>query len=89
MYLSLTDYIQHKYEPGTPEINDLYSRLDSAFGRLGGRRATVVAITADHGMSDKSLPDGSPNVVYLKDVLDARFGDGRDPRRSSLSPTRT
>ena len=36
----------------------------------------VVAITADHGMSDKSLPDGSPNVVYLKDVLDEQFGDG-------------
>ena len=35
-----------------------------------------MAITADHGMSDKSLPDGSPNVVYLKDVLDERFGDG-------------
>ena len=80
MYLSLTDYIQHKYEPGTPEINDLYSRLDSAFGRLADAGA-VVAITADHGMSDKSLPDGSPNVVYLKDVLDARFGEGRDPRR--------
>ena len=75
MYLSLTDYIQHKYEPGTPEINDLYTRLDSAFGRLADAGA-VVAITADHGMSDKSLPDGSPNVVYLKDVLDERFGDG-------------
>ena len=34
MYLSLTDYIQHKYGPGTPEINDFYMRLDNAFGRL-------------------------------------------------------
>lgn len=75
MYLSLTDYIQHKYEPGTPEINDLYMRLDDAFGRLADAGAVVV-VTADHGMSDKSLPDGSPNVVYLKDELDARFGDG-------------
>ena len=75
MYLSLTDYIQHKYEPGTPEINDLYTRLDSAFGRLADAGA-VVAVTADHGMSDKSLPDGSPNVVYLKDELDERFGEG-------------
>ncbi len=74
MYLSLTDYIQHKYGPGTPEINDLYTRLDSAFGRLADAGA-VVAITADHGMSDKSLPDGSPNVVYLMDELDARFGE--------------
>ena len=45
MYLSLTDYIQHKYEPGTPEINDLYTRLDSAFGRLGRRRSR----RGDHG----------------------------------------
>jgi phosphonoacetate hydrolase len=75
MYLSLTDYIQHKYAPGTPEINDLYTRLDDAFGRLADAGA-VVAITADHGMSDKSLPDGSPNVIYLKDHLDEKFGEG-------------
>ncbi len=75
MYLSLTDYIQHKYGPGTPEISDLYMRLDNAFGRLADAGA-VVAVTADHGMSDKSLPDGSPNVVYLRDELDARFGEG-------------
>jgi phosphonoacetate hydrolase len=75
MYLSLTDYIQHKFAPGTPEINDLYIRLDDAFGRLADAGA-VVAITADHGMSDKSLPDGSPNVVYLKDELYKKFGEG-------------
>lgn len=76
MYLSLTDFIQHKYAPGTPEINDLYTRIDSALGRLADAGA-VVAITADHGMSDKSLPDGSPNVLYLADALDRRFGEGR------------
>ena len=27
-------------------------------------------------MSDKSLPDGPPNVIYLKDELDERFGEG-------------
>lgn len=75
MYLSLTDYIQHKYGPGTPEINDLYIRLDDAFGHLADSGA-IVAITADHGMSDKSLPDGSPNVLYLKDELDEKFGHG-------------
>lgn len=75
MYLSLTDYIQHKYPPGTPEINSFYTRLDDAFGRLANAGA-VVAITADHGMSDKSLPDGSPNVIYLKDLLNERFGEG-------------
>jgi phosphonoacetate hydrolase len=27
-------------------------------------------------MSDKSAPDGTPNVVYLEDELNARFGAG-------------
>src|SRR5437016_5033094 len=36
----------------------------------------TVALTADHGMNDKSNPDGSPNVIWLQDVLDARFGKG-------------
>ena len=75
MYLSTTDYIQHKYAPGSPEINDLYTKLDTAFGRLTALGA-VVAITADHGMNDKSKPDGTPNVVYLQDELDKEFGEG-------------
>ena len=74
MYLSTTDYIQHKYPPGSPEINDLYAKLDSAFGRLSGLGA-VVAITADHGMNDKSKPDGAPNVIFLQDELDMGFGE--------------
>tara|TARA_B100001013_G_scaffold339362_1_gene261307 strand:- start:11 stop:1261 length:1251 start_codon:yes stop_codon:yes gene_type:complete len=73
MYLSLTDYIQHKFGPNTPEINHLYSQLDLAFGQLVDLGATV-AITADHGMSHKSNPDGSPNVLYLQDELDSRLG---------------
>jgi phosphonoacetate hydrolase len=36
----------------------------------------VVAITADHGMNDKSKPDGTPNVIYLQDILDRHFGAG-------------
>ncbi|MAG37659.1 MAG: phosphonoacetate hydrolase [Dehalococcoidia bacterium] len=79
MYLSLTDYIQHKYAPGTPEINDFYAQLDDAFGRLAALGA-VVGITADHGMNDKSKPDGSPNVIYLQDELDREFG----PRRTRV-----
>ncbi len=27
-------------------------------------------LTADHGMNDKHGADGSPNVIYLQDVLD-------------------
>ena len=73
MYLSTTDYVQHKYAPGSPEISDLFAKLDGAFGRLAASGA-IVGITADHGMSDKSRGDGSPNVVFLQDELDREFG---------------
>jgi phosphonoacetate hydrolase len=33
-------------------------------------------VTADHGMNDKSNADGSPNVVFLQDLLDQEFGAG-------------
>ena len=75
MYLSLTDFIQHKHAPGEPEANDFYHRIDHCFGRLADLGA-IVALTADHGMSDKSLPNGQPNVVFLQDVLDETFGKG-------------
>ena len=75
LYLSLTDYVQHKYAPGTPEANRYYRDMDTLFGRLDALGA-VVALTADHGMNDKSNPDGSPKVIWLQDVLDARFGKG-------------
>jgi phosphonoacetate hydrolase len=35
-----------------------------------------VALTADHGMNDKSDAAGRPNVVWLQDLLDAKFGAG-------------
>ena len=73
LYLSLTDYIQHKYAPGEPEANRYYASLDALFGRLDALGA-VVAITADHGMSDKSNADGSPRVIWLQDVLDRALG---------------
>jgi phosphonoacetate hydrolase len=34
LYLSLTDYIQHKYAPGEPEANRYYANMDTLFGRL-------------------------------------------------------
>lgn len=75
MFLSLTDYIQHKHAPGDPVANEFYRRIDDCFGRLDALGA-VVALTADHGMSDKSKPDGTPNVIYLQDILDDAFGAG-------------
>ena len=75
MYLSLTDYIQHKHAPGDPAANAFYARLDDCFGRLEALGA-VVALIADHGMNDKSLVDGRPKVIFLQDLLDREFGVG-------------
>jgi phosphonoacetate hydrolase len=74
-YLSLTDYIQHKYAPGEPEADRYYRNMDTLFGRLDAMGVTL-AITADHGMNDKSRADGTPNVIWLQDILDAKFGKG-------------
>jgi len=75
LYLSLTDWVQHKYAPDESEALRFYRALDDAFGRLAALDATV-ALTADHGMSDKSNAAGEPNVIWLQDILDARFGAG-------------
>jgi phosphonoacetate hydrolase len=76
MYLSLSDYIQHKYAPGSKEGDEFYSGIDNALGRLLALGATV-ALTGDHGMNDKTKADGTPNVVFLQDVLDHEFGGGK------------
>jgi len=75
LFLSLTDYVQHKYAPHEAEARRFYQELDRRFGRLAELGATV-ALTADHGMNDKSTPEGKPNVIWLQDLLDARFGTG-------------
>ena len=75
LYLSLTDYIQHKYAPPEAEAVRFYREIDARFGRLADMGA-IVALTADHGMNDKSKADGTPNVVWLQDILDAEFGKG-------------
>ncbi|WGW11639.1 phosphonoacetate hydrolase [Saxibacter everestensis] len=73
MYLSLTDYIQHKNAPGTETANDFYAMIDSyaqALDELGA----VVVITADHGMSAKHHDDGTPRVIYVEDEVNAVLG---------------
>ena len=75
LYLSLTDYVQHKYAPHEAEAKRFYQELDRRFGRLAELGA-VVALTADHGMNDKSDAEGKPNVIWLQDVLDREFGKG-------------
>jgi phosphonoacetate hydrolase len=76
MYLSTTDYIQHKYAPDTPGANAFYVMMDRYIGELDAEGAVIV-LTADHGMKDKHLPNGEPDVVYLQDVLDDWLGAGK------------
>lgn len=76
MYLSTTDYVQHKHAPGSPGANDFYAMMDRYLGQLDDAGAIVV-IVADHGMKDKHLADGTPDVIYLQDVLDQAHGAGK------------
>jgi phosphonoacetate hydrolase len=75
LYLSLSDYVQHAHAPGAPEANSFNRAIDDRVRRLVDRGA-VVALVADHGMNDKALPDGEPNVIFLEDELNRRFGAG-------------
>ena len=75
LYLSLSDFIQHAHAPGTPEADAFNRAVDDRIARLMAAGA-VVGVVADHGMNDKSLPTGAPNVVFLQEELNARFGDG-------------
>ena len=75
MYLSTTDYVQHKHAPGTPAANAFYAMMDGYLGTLDAL-GCVIAFTADHGMNAKTRMDGTPDVIYLQDTLDAWLGAG-------------
>ncbi len=75
MYLSTTDYIQHKHAPGTAGANSFYAMMDGYLGALD-EMGCVIALTADHGMNAKVLMDGTPDVIYLQDQLDSWLGAG-------------
>jgi len=70
MYLSTTDYIQHKHAPGTPVANEFYIMMDRYLSQLDDL-GCLIALTADHGMNAKHTPDGAPDVIYLQDELDS------------------
>src|SRR3954468_4122811 len=75
LYLSLSDYVQHGHAPDAPEALAFHAALDIRLARLEELGCTV-ALTADHGMNDKALPDGRPHVIFLQDLLNAHFGLG-------------
>jgi phosphonoacetate hydrolase len=76
MYLSTTDYIQHKFAPGSEGANRFYAMMDRYLARMDALGA-VIALTADHGMNAKTRADGSPNVIYLQDAIDGWIGADR------------
>jgi phosphonoacetate hydrolase len=76
MYLSTTDYIQHKAAPGTPTADAFYTMMDRYLARLDALGARIV-LTADHGMNAKHDADGRPNVIYLQDLIDSWIGTER------------
>tara|TARA_B100000900_G_C20591570_1_gene721826 strand:- start:1013 stop:2254 length:1242 start_codon:yes stop_codon:yes gene_type:complete len=73
MYLSTTDFIQHKYAPGDEVANSFYAMFDRYIGQLNINNNSII-VTADHGMQPKSRSDGSPNAIFLQDILDEKLG---------------
>jgi phosphonoacetate hydrolase len=84
MYLSTTDYIQHKHAPGTPVANAFYGMMDGYLAQLDSM-GCVIALTADHGMNSKHDAAARPDIVFLQDVLDDWLGAAR-ARVSCRSP---
>ena len=75
MYLSTTDYVQHKHAPGTPAANAFYAMMSTYLGDLDALGATI-ALTADHGMNAKTDAGGKPQIIFLQDWFDATLGKG-------------
>ena len=73
MYLSTTDFIQHKYAPGDEVANAFYAMFDRYIGQLNVNNNSII-VTADHGMQPKFRSDGSPNAIFLQDILDETLG---------------
>ena len=74
IYLSTTDYIQHKFAPEEKGAKDFYAMFDRYLAELNSHGATIV-ITADHGMKPKHNSDGQPSVIYVQDLLDQWLGE--------------
>lgn len=64
VYVSLTDYVQHKQATGGEMADRFFCRFDALLGEYLDE-GFVVGITADHGMNAK------PRVIYLEDALAA------------------
>ena len=76
MYLSTTDYIQHKFAPNQQGAKDFYIMADAYIGELDALGAAL-GVTADHGMKPKHDANGEPSVVYVQDLLDQWLGEAK------------
>ena len=63
LYLSTSDYVQHKRAPGEPKADAYHHAVDASVDKLIALGAAV-AITADHGMNDKTAGDGTPPMSF-------------------------
>ena len=61
MYLSTTDYIQHKFAPDEMGAKDFYAMFDRYLTELDALGAAIV--TADHGMKPKHKIDAAPGFA--------------------------
>ena len=73
MYLSTTDYIQHKFAPEEEGALSFHAMVDGYLGKIDAMGAVIV-LTADHGMKPKHDAAGDPAVVYVQDMLDDWLG---------------
>lgn len=77
MYLSTTDYIQHKFAPDEKGAKDFYEMFDRYLGELDAMGAAIV-VTADHGMKPKHDPETKePAVIYMQDLFDEWLGEAQ------------
>ena len=75
LYLSLTDYMQHTFAPEAEESLAFYEAMDTEIGKMM-KLGAIIGATADHGMNAKVKANGSPNVLYIEDMLEEKFGKG-------------
>ncbi|MCL4167255.1 UNVERIFIED_CONTAM: hypothetical protein GTU68_008510 [Idotea baltica] len=68
LYLTTTDFVQHKYAPNDPEAIEFLANIDHWIGELD-KLGAIIAVTADHGMSAKTNADGSPKVQFIETIL--------------------
>lgn len=71
MYLTTTDFVQHKYAPGSDDANDFLSKIDYWLGELD-KLGAIIGVTADHGMQAKTNTDGTPKVQFIEELLNAQ-----------------